>query len=81
MRAGVWTALQTDYVHGALSPRVVIITDVNGTFSFLPSLIYRVNDNFLLSGQYIAIAASRKAGAATFRGHDMVQVRATFQLN
>jgi hypothetical protein len=75
------TALQTDMMHGKLSPRVAIITDVSGIFAFQPTFTYRVTDNFLLSATYLAIAATRKAGLGTFRAHDMVQLRATVQLN
>jgi Protein of unknown function (DUF1302) len=75
------TALQTDMMHGKLTPRVAIITDVSGIFAFQPTVTYRVSDNFLLSATYLAIATQRKAGLGTFRAHDMVQLRATVQLN
>jgi hypothetical protein len=75
------TVLQTDYLHGRLTPRMVIITDVHGAFAFAPSAIYRFSDSFLASMQYLAIEGSRRAGIATFRGHDMVQLRLTYQLN
>jgi hypothetical protein len=75
------TALQTDMMHGKLSPRVAIITDVSGIFAFQPTVTYRVTDNFLLTATYLAIAATRKAGLGTFRAHDMIQLRATVQLN
>jgi hypothetical protein len=75
------TALQTDMLHGKLTPRVAIITDVSGIFAFQPTFTYRVSDNFLLSATYLAIATQRKSGLGTFRAHDMVQLRATVQLN
>jgi|GEM_PF-676010 len=75
------TALQTDYLHGRLTPRIVIITDVSGIFGFAPTATYRVSDNLLVSGTYLAIAASRKASIGTFRAHDMLQLRVTLQLN
>jgi hypothetical protein len=75
------TTLQTDYMHGRLSPRVTIITDVSGIFAFQPTVTYRVTDNFLLGATYLAIATQRKAGLGTFRAHDMFQLRATVQLN
>jgi hypothetical protein len=75
------TAVQTDYMHGKLSPRLVIITDVSGIFGFAPTATYRITDNFLLTGTYLAIEGSRRAGLANFRGHDMVQLRLTYQLN
>ncbi len=75
------TAIQTDMLHGSLSPRIAIITDVSGIFAFQPTVTYRVTDNFLFSATYLAIAATRKAGLGSFRAHDMVQLRATVQLN
>jgi len=75
-----WT-LQTDMLHGSLTPRATIITDVSGIFAFQPTVTYRVSDNFLLQATYLAIATQRKAGLGTFRAHDMVQLRATVQLN
>jgi hypothetical protein len=75
------TVIQSDFMHGRLSPRVVIITDVSGIFAFAPTATYRISDSFLVGATYIAIAASRKAALATFRAHDMVQLRVTYQLN
>ncbi len=75
------TAIQTDMMHGKLSPRIVAITDVSGIFAFQPTVTYRVTDNLLLSAAYLAIATNRKSGLGTFRAHDMVQLRATVQLN
>jgi hypothetical protein len=40
-----------------------------------------VNDNFLLSATYLAIATDRVFSIGTFQAHDMVQLRATVQLN
>ena len=76
------TTLQTDYMHGKLSPRVTVITDISGVFGFSPSVVYRITDNLLLGMNYLAIeSTNRKSGLATFRGHDMVQLRVTAQLN
>jgi hypothetical protein len=75
------TAVQTDYMHGRLSPRIVIITDVSGIFAFAPTVTYRLRDDLLFSATYIAIAATRETGIGAFRDHDMVQLRVTYQLN
>jgi hypothetical protein len=75
------TAIQTDYMHGKLSPRVVFITDISGIFGFAPTITYRVNDSVLLTGTYLGIASSRRALLGTFRGNDMFQFRITYQLN
>jgi hypothetical protein len=78
----IQTTLQTDYLHGTLSPRLTAITDLSGMFAFSTGLTYRLTDNVLLSGAYLAIAtAGRKAGIGTFRGHDMVQLKVQVQLN
>jgi hypothetical protein len=74
-------ALQTDMFHGKFSPRLTFIADVSGVFVFQPTATYRINDNVLLTGTWVGIEASRKAGPGAFRAHDMAQVRVTFQLN
>ena len=74
-------ALQTDYLHGRLEPRLVAILDVTGIFGFSPSVVYRLTDNVLLSANYVAIEGSRRAGLATFRGHDILQLKVQAQLN
>jgi hypothetical protein len=75
------TAIQSEYMHGKISPRIVMITDISGIFAFAPTVTYRISDSFLLSGTYLAIASHRKSGLATFRAHDMAQLRLTYQLN
>jgi hypothetical protein len=75
-------ALQTDYLHGRLSPRFVVIADVAGTFGFSTGMTYRFTDNLLGGVTYLNIwSPERKSGLGTFRAHDMVQMRLTAQLN
>ena len=74
-------ALQSDYMHGRLQPRLVALFDVSGIFVFEPTATFRVTDNILVSGTYIAIEGSRKASFGVFRNHDQAQIRVTFQLN
>lgn len=73
--------LQTDYMHGKLSPRLVAIIDPRGIFGFQTGFTYRITDNFLAGVTYLAVAGWRESGIATFRDHDMVQFRLTAQLN
>jgi hypothetical protein len=78
----VTTTLRTDYFHGRLEPQVTVITDVSGIFGFAPTASFRITDNLLLSATYLAIeSANRKSGLATFRNHDMLQLRVTGQFN
>ena len=52
------------------------------TIPFAPTVTYRVNDSLLATATYIAIAsATREAFLGTFRDHDMLQLRLTYQLN
>ena len=74
-------AVQSDYLHGKLQPRLVVIADPSGIFGFAPTATYRVSDSFPVTATYLAIAASHEAGRGTFRDHDMVQLRLTYQLN
>jgi len=75
-------ALQTDYLHGRLSPRFVVIADLAGTLGLAPSFTYRFSDNLIGQVNYLNIySPGRKAGLGTFRAHDMVQFRLTAQLN
>jgi len=74
-------ALQTDYLHGRLEPRIVVLLWGSGIYGFQPLVTYRLTDNVLLTGTWVAIEGSRRAILGTFRGHDMVQLRLTFQLN
>ena len=74
-------ALLTDYMHGRLEPRLVVLAWASGMFGFQPMLTYRLTDNLLASATWVAIESSRRAILGTFRAHDMVQLRMTFQLN
>jgi hypothetical protein len=59
-----------------------MITDISGIFGFAPAISYRINDNLLVGATYLAIeSAGRKSGLATFRAHDMLQLRVTGQFN
>ncbi len=73
--------LQTDYMHGRLSPGITMILDPSGIFGFVPGVAYRINDNLIASGQFFAIEGSRREGLATFRDRDQFQFRLTYQLN
>src|SRR5262249_40218085 len=79
--AFVQTTLRTDYLHGRLAPQLTFIAGFDGYYGVQPTVTYRVNDNFLIGGTYSVIAGDYKGGLGTFRSHDMVQIRATVQLN
>jgi hypothetical protein len=77
-----WTqAVQTDFLHGKLTPRIVAILYTSGMYAFAPDITYRVSDNLLFDLRYFGITAERRSNIATFREHDQLQLRLTFQLN
>ena len=46
-------ALQTDYMHGRLSPRLVAMLDPSGIFGFVVTATYRLTDYLLLSSVFM----------------------------
>jgi len=74
-------ALQTDYMHGRLSPRLVAILDPSGIFALQLTGTYRITDYLLFSSGIYAIEGTRRSGIATFRDRNQVQMRLTYQLN
>jgi len=74
-------ALQTDYVHGKLEPRIVGILDPSGIFGFQFGATYRLRDYLLFNPSFLAVAGSRRTGLATFRDRDQFQLRLTYLLN
>ena len=74
-------AVQTDYLHGRLEPRIVSILDPSGIFGFQTSITYRFTDYLLGNVTFVAVEGSRKAGLAVFRDRDQVQMKMIYQLN
>jgi hypothetical protein len=74
-------ALQTEYFHGRLEPRIIVLLDPSGEFVFSTAATYRLTDYLLASGTLAAIEGSRKAGPAVFRDRDQFQFRMTYLLN
>ena len=74
-------ALQTDYVHGKLEPRIVGILDPSGIFGFQFGATYRLRDYLPFNPSFLAVAGSRRTGLATFRDRDQFQLRLTYLLN
>jgi hypothetical protein len=75
-------AFQTEYMHGRLTPRVVLgPLDPSGIFGFVVNVPFRITDSLILTPSFFAIEASRRTGLATFRDRDQFQIRLTYQLN
>ena len=72
--------LQTDYLHGRLSPRLTYIQFLQGTAALHPTLTYRWNDWLLFQADYQYITGAYQA-LGFFRDRDQVSLRMTYQLN
>ena len=73
--------IETDYLHGQLKPAITTILDPSGIFGFDIGAQYRINDNLIFAGKFLAIEGSRRTGLATFRDRDQFQLRLIYQLN
>ncbi len=74
------THLQTDYLHGRLTPGLTLIANVRGTYAVNPTLTYRMFDWLLFDVAYFHIGGEFQQ-VGFFRDKDQVSVRMTYQLN
>ena len=72
--------LQTDYLHGRLTPRLTYVQFVQGTAALHPTLTYRWNDWLLFQADYQFISGAYQS-LGFFRDRDQVALRVTYQLN
>ncbi len=72
--------LQTDYMHGRLSPRLTYIQNKRGTYALHPSVVYRWSDFLLFTLDLVHIGGEYES-FGFFRDRDQVSLRATYQLN
>ncbi len=72
--------LQSDYLHGRLTPRLTYIQFLRGTAALHPSIIYRWSDSLLFQADYQFISGAYQS-LGFFRDRDQVALRVTYQLN
>ena len=72
--------VQTDYLHGRLSPRLTVISFIEGTYGIHATLPYRWNDWLLFQADYQHIGGAYYS-LGFFRDRDQVSFRVTYQLN
>lgn len=79
--------VRSDFMHGRLTPQLTTIATHRGALTFAPSILYRLNDNFLFDVKYInthtfgSINNGFTIGPGLLRDRDQFWVRATYQLN
>jgi len=74
------THLQSDYLHGRLTPAITLIANARGTYAILPDLIYRWSDWLLFETNLVHIGGEYQS-FGFFKDRDQVWERVTLQLN
>src|SRR5262249_20797405 len=77
----VQTHLQTDYMHGRLTPSITAIMGLNGTFAVPVELSYRFSDSLLFDLKYTYLGGAFMFPAGFFRDRAQLAARGTVQLN
>ncbi len=72
--------LQTDYLHGRLTPGLTTIYNRRGTYAVNPSVLYRWTDWLLFELRYIYIGGEYQQ-LGFFRDRSQISARVTYQLN
>jgi hypothetical protein len=77
----VQTHLQTDYMHGRLTPAITAVMGLNGTFVVPVGLTYRYTDSLLFDFKYIYLGGAFTFPTGYFRDRSQLSARVTFLLN
>jgi len=77
----VQTHLQTDYMHGRLTPSITAIMGLNGTFVVPVGLSYRFSDSLLFDLRYTYLGGAFMFPSGFFRDRSQLAARVTVQLN
>jgi hypothetical protein len=80
VEAFLQTALQTDYLHGRIEPRLTTIFHSRGTVAVMPTVRYRWTDWLLFDLGLVYIGGCYQS-FGFFRDRDQVTIRMTYQLN
>jgi len=81
------THLQTDFMHGSLTPQVTTIINGHGALTWVPEVTYRISDSFISDVKWITthtfggVNGGFGTGVGLFRDRDQVWFRLTYQIN
>jgi hypothetical protein len=73
--------LQTDYMHGRLTPGITAIIGLNGTWAIPVNLTYRFSDNLLFDLKYVQLGGAFRFPTGYFRDRSQFLARMTMLLN
>jgi hypothetical protein len=77
----IQTHLQTDYLHGRLTPAITVIAGLNGTLNVPIGVTYRFSDSLLFDFKYVAMAGNFLFPTGYFRDRSQLSARVTYLLN
>ena len=77
----VQTHLQTDYMHGRLTPAITAVIGLNGTFDVPVGVTYRFTDSMLFDFKYIYTGGAFTFPTGYFRDRSQLSARVTLLLN
>jgi hypothetical protein len=72
--------LQTDYLHGRLTPGITLIGNIRGTYAINPTALYRWTDWLLFELGLVHINGEYQQ-LGYFRDRDQISLKVTLQLN
>ncbi|HZP40805.1 MAG TPA: DUF1302 family protein [Candidatus Binatia bacterium] len=77
----VQTHLQTDYMHGRLTPGLTAIVGLDGVYAFPFSLTYRYSDSMIVDLKYVLLGGNFNFPFGFFRDRSQLSARVTLLLN
>ena len=75
------THLQSDYLHGRLTPAITAIVGLNGVYGFPMSLTYRYSDSLIFDLKYVLLGGNFYFPFGYFRDRSQLSARVTVLLN
>jgi hypothetical protein len=79
--AFIQTHLQTDYMHGRLTPSITAIIGQRGSLAFPMGVTYRHSDSLLVDLKYVLTAGTFTFPTGYFRDRSQLSARVTLLLN
>jgi hypothetical protein len=77
----VQTHLQTDYMHGRLTPALTVVLGLNGTYVIPMGVTYRYTDSLLFDFKYDLLGGNFMFPTGYFRDRSQLSARVTMLLN
>lgn len=77
----IQTHLQTDYMHGRLTPSITAIVGLDGVYAFPMGVTYRYTDSLLFDFRYVLLGGNFNFPFGFFRDRSQLSARVTFLLS